>query len=207
MKKKLFPAAVLLIAVLMCSCAGEPTTVTKTITNTQTSILEVEKPLVITSTQVLEVPITHTITNTQTVTNTATKTTTRMDTQFIYVYTTKTVTRTETRILTRTVTPKPTTTTSVDPADHRSYSLSSCMDCHDPLPDSHYYRQPNSCGGCHSIGAVTPTHKVVTPAMHESYTGSQCLGCHTNATPDNASHAASMVGMCNMCHGAGYWDD
>gem|GEM_PF-4888200 len=80
--------------------------------------------------------------------------------------------------------------------------------CHEELPDSHYYRQASSCGGCHTIGAKDPAPKEMTPAMHEEITdGEKCLECHANAMPDNASHAANMTGMCTMCHGAGYWDD
>ena len=80
--------------------------------------------------------------------------------------------------------------------------------CHEELPESHYYRTAKSCGGCHTIGAADPAPVEMTPAMHEEITdGNKCLECHTDAMPDNASHAASMVGMCTMCHGAGYWDD
>ena len=92
--------------------------------------------------------------------------------------------------------------------DHSAYTFEDCANagCHEVLPESHYYRQPASCGNCHTEGAEDPSAPDVTPAMHEAYEGAECYECHDNAMPDNASHTPAMVGMCTMCHGAGYWD-
>ena len=95
MNKKLFTAVLLMIVVTMCSCAQGPKTVTHTITNTETSLIEIEKPLVITSTYVLEHPVTQTITVTapartdyliREVTVTSTYKTTVIKTYTEYVY-------------------------------------------------------------------------------------------------------------------------
>ncbi len=126
-----------------------------------------------------------------------------------------TTTSTTTTSTTSTTTTTTTTTTSEVPPtpstpDHSSYTLETCQmaGCHEELPESHYYRKATSCGGCHTIGAKDPAPKEMTPAMHEEITdGAKCLECHKDAMPENASHADSMVGMCTMCHGAGYWDD
>ncbi len=237
MKKTILPIVFILIAAMFSSCIQAPDTVTKIITNTETKLVEIEKPLVITSTYVLEHPETQTVTVTTTimttdvrtdylikevtVTSTYKTTVVKTSTEFVYSYTTKTATQTKTltKTVTKTITQVPTTTTTTtttsttttaNPADHSSYTLETCQmaGCHEDLPDSHYYRKANSCGGCHTIGAADPAPKNMTPAMHEAITdGAECLECHTDAMPDNASHAASMVGMCLMCHGAGYWDD